>query len=75
MEHEHNTDRPVTAVEEAMLTLVKALEAGMIEQAQLPLLAFRRRWMLQGATKTLAMVLELLHTLHHRYNNDEGRLN
>ncbi len=66
---------PKSAIEDAMLRIATALDDANLDYKALSLLSIRKRFFLQGVITSLTVVLELLHNLHHKYDNSRGELN
>jgi hypothetical protein len=71
--HEH--EQPKTAVEEAMMRIGSALQSASRDYKSLPLLSLRKRFFMQGVIKSLTIVFEMLHELHHKWDNQHGTWN
>lgn len=76
MDHQsHEETQPKTAVEEAMVRLIKAHDLAIREKDKLGFFSFRSRSYYKGVIFTLGITLELLHGLMHKYDNANGRMN
>ncbi len=73
-EHKHDA-QPKTAIEEGMLRIGGALDSAIKDYKRLPLLSLRKRFYMQGVIKALTIVFDMLHELHHKYDNSHGGWN
>lgn len=73
--HTHEHREPKTAVEEAMVRLVHAIEAASVEYNELGFFSLAKRFRLRGAIATMTLIAQMLHELDHKYRNTRGEWN
>ncbi len=76
--HEHGNEpnvQPKTSAEEGMLRIGAAIDSAIRDYKKLPMLALMRKMYMRGVITALKTVFEMLHELHHKYDNSNGELN
>ncbi len=66
---------PKTAMEEAIVRVMTALEQSHDAYRNLSFFAFRKRYYTRGVIHILTIIVQMLDSLNTKYNNSTGRFN
>ena len=67
--------KPKSAIEESMMRISNAAVIANQQLEGLPWFKFGRRFYLQGVLFALALCLECMHEMMHKYDNIRGEFN